>query len=195
MKEVDPSPRPAFKFRQFVPMNKFGECANAHRSSQISTEILMNVFSRRAALVLAALCVAGTAAFAADDRGNKEEAKAMVDAAYDHIKKVGAEKAYKDFTTDKAAWTKKDLYVMVYDAKNVNLAHGANEKLVGKDMSAVKDGDGKPVVGGLNALAAKGGGWYDYDWPDPVTKKLMQKSTYARQLPGKDGFVGVGIYR
>ncbi len=52
----------------------------------------------------------------AQERATKEEAKAMVDAAFDHIKKVGAEKAYKDFTTDKAAWTKKDLYVMVYDS-------------------------------------------------------------------------------
>jgi signal transduction histidine kinase len=155
----------------------------------------MNVFTRRTALVLAALCAAGPAVHAAEDRGTKDEAKTMVDAAYDHIKKVGAEKAFKDFTTDKAAWTKKDLYVMVYDSKNVALAHGANEKLIGKDMSAVKDGNGKPVVSALNALAAKGGGWYDYDWPDPLTKKLMLKSTYARTPPSGDGFIGVGVFR
>lgn len=152
-------------------------------------------FPRRTALLLAAaLCCAG-AVHAADDRGSKDEAKAMVDAAFEHIKKVGAEKAYKDFTTDKAAWTRKDLYVMVYDSKGVNLAHGANEKLVGKDMSAVKDGNGVPIVGGMVALAAKGGGWFDYDWPDPLTKKLMPKSTYARKQPSGDGFIGVGIYR
>ncbi len=131
----------------------------------------------------------------AQERATKEEAKAMVDAAFDHIKKVGAEKAYKDFTTDKAAWTKKDLYVMVYDSKAVALAHGANDKLVGKDMSAVKDGNGKPVVGGLIDVAAKGGGWFDYDWPDPVTKKMMAKTTYARKQPNGEGFIGVGVYR
>ncbi len=149
---------------------------------------------RRAALLLAAACFSGLA-FAADDRGTKEEAKAMVDAAFEHIKKVGAEKAYKDFTTDKAAWTKKDLYVMVYDSKGVNLAHGANEKLVGKDLSAMKDGNGVPIVGGLIGLAAKGGGWFDYDWPDPITKKLAPKSTFARKQPNGEGFVGVGVYR
>jgi cytochrome c len=155
----------------------------------------MNQFSRRTVLVLASLCLAGTAAFAVEERGTKDEAKAMVDAAVDHIKKVGPEKAYKDFTTDKATWTKKDLYVVVIDTKNITLAHGSNEKLVGKDLSAVKDAGGKSVTAALNALAAKGGGWFDYDWPDPVTKKLMAKSTYARELPSNDGFVGVGIYR
>lgn len=131
----------------------------------------------------------------AQDRGTKDEAKAMADAAYKHIEKVGAEKAYKDFTSDKANWTKKDLYVMVYDSKGTALAHGANEKLVGKDMSAVKDANGTPVVTGMIGVAAKGGGWFDYDWPDPVTKKIMAKSTYARKQPNGEGFIGVGVYR
>jgi cytochrome c len=164
------------------------------KNSNVS-ETDMNILSRRTALLAAALCLAGACAGAQAQRGTREEAKAMVDAAYEHIKQVGPERAYKDFTTDKATWTKKDLYVMVYDKRNVALAHGANEKLVGKDMSSVKDAVGNPVVPGLNAMAAKGGGWYDYDWPDPVTKKMAPKSTYARELPNGDGFIGVGIYR
>ncbi|URI07129.1 cache domain-containing protein [Aquincola tertiaricarbonis] len=153
----------------------------------------MQYTSRIAVALMTAACFALPAA--AQERGTKEEAKAMADAAFEHIKKVGPQKAYADFTTDKAAWTKKDLYVMVYDSKAMVLAHGGNEKLVGKDMSAVKDGNGKPVVTGLIDLAAKGGGWYDYDWPDPISKKMMAKSTYARKQPNGEGFVGVGIYR
>lgn len=153
----------------------------------------MTTLSRR--LFTAALCLGLAAPVLAEDRGTKDEAKAMVDAAFEHIKKVGAEKAYKDFTTDKANWTKKDLYVMVYNNAGVALAHGANEKLVGKDMTAVKDGNGVPIVSGMIALAAKGGGWFDYDWPDPVTKKMMAKSTFARKQPNGEGFVGVGVYR
>ena len=154
----------------------------------------MPTILRRTALFIAAACVSGLS-LAAEERATKDEAKAMADAAFEHIRKVGAEKAYKDFTTDKAAWNKKDLYVMVYDSKSVVLAHGGNEKLLGKDMSAVKDGNGNAVVGGLLALAAKGGGWFDYDWPDPLTKKIAAKSTYAKKLPVGDGFVGVGVYR
>jgi signal transduction histidine kinase len=84
---------------------------------------------------------------------------------------------------------------MVFDNKGVALAHGANDKMVGKDLSGVKDGNGKPVIVGLLEVAAKGGGWFDYDWPDPITKKMAAKSTYARKQPNGEGFVGVGIYR
>lgn len=150
--------------------------------------------SRRVFVTLLGASVLTPTAWA-QERGTKEEAKAMVDAAYSHIERVGPAKAYQDFTQDKANWTRKDLYVMVYDAKGVALAHGANEKMVGKDMSGLKDNSGAPIVGGLLALAARGGGWYDYDWPDPLTKKIAQKSTYARKLPTGEGFVGVGIYR
>ena len=84
---------------------------------------------------------------------------------------------------------------MVYDNKAMGLAHGANEKIVGKDMSQIKDANGVPIVTGMIAMAAKGGGWFDYDWPDPVTKKVMAKSTYAEKQPNGEGFIGVGIYR
>jgi len=151
-----------------------------------------------AALILAAGLVglvglAGTAA--AQERGTREEALALSQEAFDHIKKVGPEKAYADFTHDKARWTRKDLYVMAYDAQAVCLAHGANDKLVGKDLSAVKDAAGRPVVLGLIGMAKKGGGWFDYDWPHPQSKKIEAKSTYARPLPSGEGFIGVGIYR
>ncbi|HZY18725.1 MAG TPA: cache domain-containing protein [Ramlibacter sp.] len=153
----------------------------------------MHSFHRYAAAVVTVACLVAPAI--AQERANKEEATTMANAAFEHIKKVGTEKAYKDFTTDKAAWTKKDLYVMVYDSKGVALAHGGNDKLVGKDMSAVKDPNGKPVIGGLLQKATSGGGWYDYDWPDPISKKMMGKSTYAIKQPNGEGFIGVGIYR
>ncbi len=146
-------------------------------------------------ITLGALSLGFAAGALAQERGTKEEAKAMVDAAYEHIKKVGPEQAYKDFTTDKAKWVKKDLYVMAYDAKGIGLAHGANEKIVGKDMSLVKDANGVAIVPGMLAVAAKGGGWFDYDWPDPMTKKVMGKSSYARRLPSNEGFLAVGVYR
>jgi cytochrome c len=131
---------------------------------------------------------------AAEDRGTKEEAKAMVDAAFDHMKKVGADKALKDFTTDKA-WAKKDLYVFVMDSKGFFTAHGANEKLVGRDMSNMKDPNGKAIFPAMMEQAAKGSGWVDYDWAHPQTKKVEGKSSYVRKTPSGDSVVGVGIYR
>lgn len=139
---------------------------------------------------------AATAAFA-QERGGKDEAQALVDAAFEHIKKAGADAAYKDFTADKAIWTKKDLYVMVADDKGITLAHGGNAKLVGKGMLEVKDVNGVAFVAKMieTAKSAAGKGWVDYDWPHPQTKKIEGKSSYVRKLPSGDGFVGVGIYR
>jgi len=152
------------------------------------------IFSWVAAMCLL-IAIAAQAQPQPPSRGSREEAVALVEAAYKHIQKVGAEAAYKDFTQDTARWNKKDLYVMVYDNKGYSLANGVYKKLVGKDMSGLKDANGVAVVTGMIALAAKGGGWFDYDWPDPLTKKIMAKSTYTRSLPNGDGFIGVGVYK
>jgi signal transduction histidine kinase len=154
----------------------------------------MNKWIRWIVGAVASLALVGGAL--AQERGTKDEAKALVDAAWEHVKKVGPEKAFKDFTEDKANWTKKDLYVMAADGKGITLAHGANAKLVGKGMLGVKDANGVAFMATMLELAnSKGSGWVDYDWPHPVTKKIEGKSSYVRKLPSGDGFVGVGIYR
>jgi cytochrome c len=138
--------------------------------------------------------VLATAALA-QEHGTREEAKAMVDAAVEHVKKVGPDKAFKDFTGE-AAWKRKDLYVMAYDNKGVVMGHGANEKLIGRNLMELKDPNGVLVVAELTKIATtRGEGWVDYSWPHPQTKKLEDKSTYVRKLQNFDGWVGVGIYR
>ncbi len=131
----------------------------------------------------------------AQERGTREEAKALAEQAAAHVKKVGPDQAFKDFTTDKA-WTKKDLYVFVSDMKGQTMAHGANDKLVGKNMIELKDQNGKQFVKELTEVVkAKGSGWVEYDWAHPQTKKVEGKATYALKLANYDGFVAVGIYR
>lgn len=131
----------------------------------------------------------------AADRGSKDEAVAMVNAAFDHIKKAGLETAAADFTTDKAHWANKDLYVFVFDADGVFLSHGANAKLVGRNMANMKDANGKAIFPAMKDVAAKGTGWVDYDWAHPQSKKVEGKSTYVRATPDGKGLIGVGIYR
>jgi signal transduction histidine kinase len=154
-------------------------------------------FTRRLAcgLSLGLLLVGGAAL--AQEHGSKDEAKALADSAWEHVKKVGKDQAFKDFSTDKANWTRKDLYVLATDFNGVTLAHGGNARLVGKGMLGVKDANGEAFVTKMIAAAQSpaGSGWVDYDWPHPQTKKIEGKSTYVRKLPGGDGFVGVGIYR
>lgn len=132
----------------------------------------------------------------AQEHGTRDEAKSMVEAAVAHVKKVGPEQAFKDFT-DKSnkAWQKKDLYVMAYRNDGTCVGHGANDKLIGKNLMELKDPNGKPLIKELIAAAAKGGDWVEYDWAHPQTKKIEGKVTYARKLENFDGWVGVGVYR
>ena len=156
----------------------------------------MNHTTAFRALAGLGLAVCLQAGALAQERGTRDEAKAMVDAAVEHAKKVGPEKAFKDFS-DKgnADWHKKDLYVFAYNMEGLNMAHGANEKLIGKNLIDMKDPNGKPLIRELRDTAAKGPGWVDYDWPHPQTKKTESKASYVRKLSNYEGFVGVGVYR
>lgn len=132
----------------------------------------------------------------AQERGTKDEAVAMTNAAAEHVKKVGPDQAFKDFSEDKATWTKKDLYVMAYNHDGTCMAHGANGKLVGKNLINLKDANGKEIIKAFTVVStSKGSGWVDYEWAHPQSKKVESKSTYAMKLDGYDGWVGVGIYR
>ena len=143
-----------------------------------------------------AIALSWSAGATAQEHGTKDEAKAMADAAVEYVKKVGPDQAFKDFTSDKAHWTKKDLYVVAFDMKGNMMAHGANEKLVGHNNMDMKDVNGVFFTAEMTKVAqTKGEGWVDYMWAHPQTKKLTQKSTYVRKLANYDGWVGVGIFK
>lgn len=78
------------------------------------------------------------------------------------------------------------------------LAHGANEKLVGKVVFDTEDVDGKKfIMEYIEASKAKGKSWTDYKYTDPVTKKVLPKSMYCEIVAVKSGDVVAcsGIYK
>jgi signal transduction histidine kinase len=156
----------------------------------------MNIRSLSRCLIGASLVIGFQAPALSQEIGSREEAKAMVDAAVAHVKKVGPDQAFKDFT-DKSnkVWQKKDLYVFAYNMQGVNVGHGANDKLVGKNLIELQYHNGKLLIQELRTTAQKGGGWVEYDWPHPQTKKIESKVSFVRKTDGYDGFVGVGVYR
>ena len=97
-------------------------------------------------LFVSIAAIALCASALAQDNGTREEAKVMADAAIAHIKKVGPEKAFENFSKDKATWVKKDLYVWVLDLDANMKAHGTNEKLIGKNLINLKDQNGKEFI-------------------------------------------------
>ena len=138
------------------------------------------------------LC-AMTATFAAD-KGSADEATALVKKAISFIKANGNEKAFAEFNNAKGQFVDRDLYIAVFDMNGVNVAHGANPKLIGKNLLDLKDVDGKQFIKEWYDVAAKkGSGWVDYKWTNPTTKAIEQKSTYVEKFG--DHLVACGIYR
>ena len=133
---------------------------------------------------------------AADKKGTAAEATAMVDKAIAHIKKAGREKAFADFNNPKGPFTDGDLYVVVYDLTGKVLAHGANAKMIGKDVIDLRDSDGKFFVKERVEMMSKSPtakGWQDYKFMNPVSRQIEPKSMYLQRF--EDVMVGCGIYK
>lgn len=129
----------------------------------------------------------------ADDYATAKEAEAMVGKA---TKAIAANKdaSLKEITGKDKKWVIKDLYPVVYGMDGKCLAHGQNEKQVGKDLMELADADGKEFIKERVQLAgSKGKFWQDYKFTDPVTKKVLPKSAYCEKTG--DLIVCAGIYK
>ena len=119
----------------------------------------------------------------------------MVKRVQNKFRKEGIEATFKaviDQSTKE--FHDRDLYPFIYDLTGLNVAHGARPALVGKNLISLKDQDGKYLIREMIAIATtSGSGWIDYKWPNPITNKIEDKSSYVEKLG--DYFVGVGVYR
>jgi signal transduction histidine kinase len=126
--------------------------------------------------------------------GTADEAKALVNKAVAYVKAEGKENAFAEFTNQKGKFVDRDLYIFAVDFNGVTLAHGGNAKLVGKELSGLKDADGNYFIKKFIELAkTKGSGWVDYKWVNPVTKKIESKATYVQKVD--NFFLGCGVYK
>jgi hypothetical protein len=144
--------------------------------------------------LLAASLLATAPAFAADGHATRDEAAAMVRKGIAFIKTNGPEKGYAEITNKQGQFTDRDLYLTVYGLDGTVRAHGANDKMVGKNLLALKDIDGKPFVQERVDLAkTKGTFWQDYKFTNPTTKKIEPKQMYCEKLD--DAVVCGGVYK
>lgn len=137
------------------------------------------LFGAAAAAVLMSL---GSSVFAGDN-ATKDDAVKMVKEGIKFIKAQGNEKGYAEISHKGGKFTDRDLYLVVYGLDGVVHAHGANEKMIGKNLIELKDVDGKAFVKERVDLArSKGVFWQDYKFTNPVTKKVEPKSMYCEKL-------------
>jgi signal transduction histidine kinase len=127
-------------------------------------------------------------------KGTAAEAEAMVKKAVEFYKANGKQKALAEISNPKGQFVKEDLYIFTLDMNGVVTGHGANEKLINKDMSGLKDVDGKLFIAECLKIAKeKGKGWVDYKWSNPTTNKVEPKSTYFEKVD--DIVFACGIYK
>jgi cytochrome c len=130
----------------------------------------------------------------AGEFATKDEAVAMVKKATATIEELGPEKTYSEIDAKGGKFTDRDLYVVVYGLDGKVLAHGANQKLVGKDMIDAQDVDGKYFVKERTELARKQASfWQDYKFVNPTTKKIEPKQMYCERAA--ETAVCAGIYK
>ena len=123
-----------------------------------------------------------------------EEATAMVKEGVAFVKANGTEKAAAEIANKEGKFRKDDLYLVIYGLDGTVRAHGSNQKMVGKNLIALKDIDGKEFVKERVELAkAKGTFWQDYKFTNPTTKKIEPKAMYCEKLD--DAVVCGGIYK
>lgn len=154
--------------------------------------------------LLAALWQAAGPALAVE-RSNADEAVALVNKAIAYLKKNGPEQAIAEFNTLTSPYNstseinkKGDLYLFMFSAAKVNagqIVHGKNPKIVGKDVSDMRDADGVYLIREIFKAcnSREGHGWVKYKWPNPITNAVEAKQSYVVKVD--DYCLGTGIYQ
>ena len=86
-------------------------------------------------------------------------------------------------------------YFWINDMSPAIVMHAAKPELEGKDMSQLKDPDGKLLFNEFVAVVRKdGAGFVDYLWPKPGAKDPVPKVSYVKGFAPWGWIIGTGIY-
>jgi signal transduction histidine kinase len=162
----------------------FGRRASPRRAASA------NRMGWRAMVIFGAVVVAVSA-----KAGTAEQAQALAERAVAHIRDVGRERAFADFSRPDGGFVDGELYVFCQDASGVVVAHGGNPKLVGRNMADVRGPDGRLANVEINHLGlTQGSGWLEFRWPNPVTKRIELKAAYVLKVDDHT-VCGSGYYK
>ncbi|MGZ6231439.1 MAG: cache domain-containing protein [Syntrophales bacterium] len=130
-------------------------------------------------MLVASVCLFLVTSVSAQQRGTAWEAKKMVEKAIAYIKANGQEKAFVEINNPSGLFVDRDMYITVIDMNGKCLARGFNPELLGKDLTEMKDPDGKFFIKERIEMAkTKGSGWQNYKFTDPITKNVEPKTAY-----------------
>jgi cytochrome c len=75
------------------------------------------------------------------------------------------------------------------------LANGGNPRLVGRNLAALRDAEGRLPIVEINRVGLTDGqGWVEYLWPNPQTHRVQRKITYVVRIDDQT-VCGSGFYK
>jgi len=119
----------------------------------------------------------------------------LVAKAIDHYKAVGRDEAFEDFNDKSGEYVDGEFYVIAFTKESIFKTHAINAKLIDNaKLPGLKDVNGVTIVPTMVKAGVDNpnGGWAEYVWTDPTTKKLANKKTWVREHD--DLLFGVGFY-
>ena len=126
--------------------------------------------------------------------GTANEAKNFVEKAVQYYHAQGRNKAFSTFSDPTGEFVQRDMYIFVYSLDGRVLAHGGNASLIGKDMRDSRDANGKLFIQDRIQLAmTKGLGWQDYQFVNPDSGQVEQKTSFIQKVD--DFVIGCGVYK
>jgi two-component system NarL family sensor kinase len=87
-----------------------------------------------------------------------------------------------------------DNYFFIYELNGVNVMHPRMPIFEGTSLWDKKDEAGSFVIQRLITMARQGGGFVDYFWNRPSTKRSEPKLGYVELVPECNWMVGTGLY-
>jgi len=145
--------------------------------------------------VASVLLIAGNAV-AETESATKDEVVVKVHEAAALINTKGLEESIKIIGDPKGPFVWKDSYVFLMDLNGKMLAHPIQPELTKQEhLLLMTDPTDKALfVHFVNTARQVGHGWVEYMWPKPGRNTPWKKLTYIYRVPGKDLFVGAGVY-
>ena len=146
--------------------------------------------------LLIGFCLLAATSSYATEKATKEECMAMCRKAVALAQEKNVEEMIAQVSDPNGPFVWKDTYLYIIDLNTkFVVAHPIRPNLINRDMSGLKDINGKMFfVEMFNIALDKGEGWLDYMWPKPGENKPSSKSTFVLRVPDQPYAVMSGIY-
>ncbi len=127
-------------------------------------------------------------------RGTKDEAVVLVKKVKQMWRTLGPAQTIKAVNKLTHNLRNKDLYPFIGHTDGYVVAHFF-QAIRGLKTQSDTDSKGRSIMGDMVKVAStQGRGWTEYDWPNPITKRIDAKQSYVESL-NSEYFVAVGVFK